>query len=64
VLLKEYCLDVQARVREIWSSSPGPAKSFTALQTVRHRFNISASSRVALTQYRGDGSANSLHASA
>jgi len=26
---------------------PGPAKSYTALQTVRHRFNIYASSGVA-----------------
>jgi len=28
------------RVREVWSSNPGQAKSYTALQTVRHRFNI------------------------
>jgi len=34
-------------VREIWSSNPGPAKSYTALQTVRHRFKIYASSCVA-----------------
>jgi len=30
-------------VREVWSSNPGPAKSYTALQTVRHRFDIYAS---------------------
>jgi len=36
------------RVREVWSSNPGLAKSYTALQTVRHRFNIYASSCVAL----------------
>jgi len=35
------------RVREVWSSNLGPAKSCTALQTVRHRFNIYASSSVA-----------------
>jgi len=28
------------RVREVWISNPGPAKSYTALQTVCHRFNI------------------------
>jgi len=36
------------RVREVWSSNPGPAKSYTALQTVRHRFNIYASNCVAV----------------
>jgi len=36
------------RVREVWSSNPGPAKSYTALQTARHRFNIYASNCVAL----------------
>jgi len=35
-------------VREVWSSNPGLAKSYTALQTVRHSFNIYASSCVAL----------------
>jgi len=28
------------RVQKLWSLNPGPAKSFTVLQTVRHRFNI------------------------
>jgi len=28
------------RVREVWSSNPGPAKSYTALQTVRHRQHL------------------------
>jgi len=28
------------RMREVWSSNLGPAKSYSALQTVRHRFNI------------------------
>jgi len=32
-----------------------PAKSYTALQTVRHRSNIYASSCVASAQWRGDG---------
>jgi len=36
------------RVREVCSSNPVPAKSYTALQTVRHRFNIYADSCVAL----------------
>jgi len=36
------------RVWEVRSSNPSPAKSYTALQTVRHRFNIYASSCVAL----------------
>jgi len=36
------------RVREAWSSNSGPAKSYTALQTDRHRFNIYASNCVAL----------------
>jgi len=36
------------RVREVWSSNPGPAKSYTALQTVRYCFNIYASNCVAL----------------
>jgi len=36
------------RVREDWSSNSGPAKSYTTLQTVRHRFNIYASNSVAL----------------
>jgi len=35
-------------VREVWNSNPGPAKSYTALQTVRHRFNIYAGSCVTL----------------
>jgi len=36
------------RVLEVWSSDLGPTKSYTALQTVRHRFYIYASSRFAL----------------
>jgi len=36
------------RVQEVWSSNPGPAKSYTALQIVCHRFNIYDNSRVAL----------------
>jgi len=35
--------------------SQRPAKSYTALQTVRHRFNIYGGSCVALAQWRGDG---------
>jgi len=42
-------------VRKVWSLNPGSAKSYTALQTVRHRFNIYASSCVALALWRGDG---------
>jgi len=34
----------------VWSSNPELAKSCTALQTIRHRFNIYASSCVALTR--------------
>jgi len=40
------------------------AKSYTALQTVRHHSNIYVGSCVALALRRGDGRANSLHASA
>jgi len=36
------------RVREVWSSNSGPTTSYTALQTVRYRFNIYESSCVAL----------------
>jgi len=43
------------RVREVWSSNPGPAKSYTALQTVRHCFNIYASNCVALALWRRVG---------
>jgi len=43
------------RVRKVWSSDPGPAKSYTPLQTVYHRFNIYASSYFALTLRRRDG---------
>jgi len=43
--------------------SQRPAKSYTALQTVRHRFNISASSCVAMAYDAEMGTANSLHAS-
>jgi len=35
------------RVREVWSLNLEPAKSYTVLQMVRHRFNIYASSYVA-----------------
>jgi len=35
--------------------SQRPAKSDAALQTIRHRFNIYASSCVALALWRGDG---------
>jgi len=52
------------RLREVWSSNPRPAKSYTALQTVRHRFK---STQVAVLSWRYDagmGTANSLHASA
>jgi len=43
------------RVREVWSLNPGPDKSYIALQTVRHRFNIYASSCAGLAQCREDG---------
>jgi len=36
------------RVQKIWSLNPRLAKSYKALQTVRHRFNIYESSRVVL----------------
>jgi len=36
------------RVREVWSLNLRLAKSYTALQTVRHRFNIYPSSCVVL----------------
>jgi len=36
------------RVQEVWKSNPGQAKSYTALQTDRHRFNIYANGCVAL----------------
>jgi len=55
---------VNKRVREADGSIPKPVKSYTALQTVRHRFNIYARSCVALVLRRGVGHANSLHASA
>jgi len=42
------------RVREIWYSNPGQAKSYTAMQTVRHRFNIYARSCVGSALWRGD----------
>jgi len=44
-----------SRVREVWSSNPRPAKSYTALQTACHRFNIYASNCVALALWRGFG---------
>jgi len=51
------------RVREVWSSKPGPAKSYTALQTVC----ASTPTQVAVLPWCYDtemGTANSLHASA
>jgi len=44
-----------SRVRGVWSLNSGPDKSDRALQTVRHRFNICASSCVALALWRGNG---------
>jgi len=38
------------RVQKVWCSNPGPTKFYTALQTVRHRFNIYASSCIAVAQ--------------
>jgi len=35
-----YKLSVRYLFVEVWSSNPGPAKSYIALQTVRYRFNI------------------------
>jgi len=55
------------RVRDVESSNPGPAKSYTALQTVRHRFNIYAIYAIAVLPWRYNaemGTANSLHGSA
>jgi len=43
------------RLREVESSNSWPAKSYTALQTVHHCFNIYASWYVALALCRGDG---------
>jgi len=40
---------------EVDSSNPRPIRSCTALQTVYHRFNIYASSCVALALWRRDG---------
>jgi len=42
------------RMRKFWSSNHGPAKSYTALQTIRHRFNIYSSTCFALALWRGD----------
>jgi len=42
-------------VREVWCSNSGPVKSYTALQTVHHCFNINANSCVASAQWREDG---------
>jgi len=44
-----------SRLLEVWNSNPEPAKSCTALQTIRHRLNIYASSCVASALWRGDG---------
>jgi len=38
------------RVREVWSSYPGPAKSYAALQTVHDRLNFYASNCVAVAR--------------
>jgi len=54
-----------ARVQEVSNSNPGLAKSYTALQTVHQRFNIYASSCVALALWLTDRHpANLLDASA
>jgi len=41
------------RVGEDWSSNPGLVKSVTALQTVRHQFNVYANSCATLALSRG-----------
>jgi len=41
--------------QEDWSLNPRPAKSYTALQTVRHHFNIYASGCVAIALWCGVG---------
>jgi len=47
-------------MREVWSSHLGPAKSYTALQTVRHNIDTSA---VLPWRYDAEmGTAQSLHA--
>jgi len=59
-------LTLVPRVREVRISNPGPAKSYTALQTVRHRFKIYVISSC-VTLVCNDvkmGTASSLHASA
>jgi len=43
------------RLTRVWSSNPGPAKFYTALQAVRHRFNIYASRCAALALWLRDG---------
>jgi len=43
------------RVRKVWSLNLGLAKSYIALQTIRHRFNICSSSCVALALWHGNG---------
>jgi len=51
-------------VWEVWRSNPRPAKSYTALQTVRHR---DTSTQVAVLPWRYAAKlyiANTLHASA
>jgi len=42
-------------MRNVWGSNPRLAKSYTALQTVCHHFNIYASNCVALTLWCRDG---------
>jgi len=59
----KYTASMAAGGREF--ESQWPAKSYTALQTVRHRFNIYT--QVAVLPWCSDadmGTANSLHASA
>jgi len=52
------------RMREVWNSNPGSAKSYTALQTICHCFNIYASNCVAWRYDTETDTAKSLHASA
>jgi len=50
--LESQTINVSASVREIWSSNPRPSKSYAALQTARHHFNIYASTIVHVLPWR------------
>jgi len=47
-------------VREVWSSNLGKTKSYTSLQTVRHRLSISLISSIALALHNRGAPPNIL----